>query len=67
MFKTLTVLENLEMGAYPKAGRVDWNRTLDRIHTLFPILAERAQANGRHTVGRRAADGRHRPRPRLRA
>ena len=43
VFKTLTVLENLEMGAYPKSGRENWGRTLDRIHTLFPILAERAK------------------------
>src|SRR5580700_10446860 len=43
VFKTLSVLENLEMGAYPKAGRENWTRTLDRIHTLFPILAERAK------------------------
>jgi branched-chain amino acid transport system ATP-binding protein len=43
VFKTLSVLENLEMGAYPKAGRVNWSRTLDRIHTLFPILAERSR------------------------
>jgi branched-chain amino acid transport system ATP-binding protein len=42
VFKTLTVRENLEMGAYPKAGRTHWHHTLDRIHTLFPILAERA-------------------------
>jgi branched-chain amino acid transport system ATP-binding protein len=42
VFKTLTVRENLEMGAYPKAGRNAWHHTLDRIHTLFPILAERA-------------------------
>ncbi len=42
VFKTLTVLENLEMGAYTKAGQAQWARTLDRIHTLFPILAERA-------------------------
>ena len=42
MFKTLTVRENLEMGAYTKAGQAQWTRTLDRIHTLFPILAERA-------------------------
>jgi branched-chain amino acid transport system ATP-binding protein len=41
VFKTLTVRENLEMGAYPKAGRDQWHHTLDRIHTLFPILAER--------------------------
>jgi branched-chain amino acid transport system ATP-binding protein len=42
VFKTLTVRENLEMGAYPEAGRAKWSHTLDRIHTLFPILAERA-------------------------
>ena len=42
VFKTLTVRENLEMGAFPKAGRDAWRHTLDRIHTLFPILAERA-------------------------
>jgi branched-chain amino acid transport system ATP-binding protein len=43
VFKTLSVLENLEMGAYPKSGRVNWSRTLDRIHALFPILAERSR------------------------
>ena len=43
VFKTLTVRENLEMGAYPQAGRARWVHTIDRIHTLFPILAERAQ------------------------
>ncbi len=42
VFKAMTVRENLELGAYPKAGQVQWARTLDRIHTLFPILAERA-------------------------
>ena len=42
VFKTLTVRENLEMGAYPRAGRTQWAQTLDRIHTLFPILAERS-------------------------
>jgi branched-chain amino acid transport system ATP-binding protein len=41
VFKAMTVRENLEMGAYPEAGRQDWARMLDRIHTLFPILAER--------------------------
>ena len=42
VFRTLTVRENLEMGAYTKAGRSQWHHTLDRIHTLFPILHERA-------------------------
>ena len=42
VFRTLTVRENLEMGAYPSAGRAAWVHTLDRIHTLFPTLASRA-------------------------
>lgn len=42
VFKTLTVRENLEMGAYPETGRAKFAQTLERIHTLFPILAERA-------------------------
>jgi branched-chain amino acid transport system ATP-binding protein len=41
VFASLTVLENLEMGAYAERGRVDWRRNLDRIFTLFPVLAER--------------------------
>ena len=43
VFRTLTVRENLEMGAYPRAGRGQWAQTLERIHALFPILAERAK------------------------
>ncbi|HVC63414.1 MAG TPA: ABC transporter ATP-binding protein [Acetobacteraceae bacterium] len=42
VFKTLTVRENLEMGAYTKTGRAQWRHTLERIHALFPILHERA-------------------------
>jgi branched-chain amino acid transport system ATP-binding protein len=42
VFKAMTVRENLEMGAYPEAGRQAWSRALERIHGLFPILAERA-------------------------
>ena len=42
VFRTLTVRENLEMGAYPATGRAQWTHTLERIHTLFPILAERS-------------------------
>ena len=43
VFRTLTVRENLEMGAYTKAGRAQWHQTLERIHALFPILHERAR------------------------
>ena len=42
VFRTLTVRENLELGAYPGAGRAAFARTLERVHALFPILAERA-------------------------
>jgi branched-chain amino acid transport system ATP-binding protein len=30
------------MGAYTTAGTKQWPQTIERIHTLFPILAERA-------------------------
>jgi branched-chain amino acid transport system ATP-binding protein len=47
VFASMTVLENLEMGAYPQSGRQAWAKNLDRIFALFPILAERrAQAAG---------------------
>ncbi len=42
VFKSLTVRENLEMGAYTEAGRKNWEASLKRIHMLFPILEERA-------------------------
>jgi branched-chain amino acid transport system ATP-binding protein len=42
VFPNLTVLENLEMGANTQAGRAAWTRNLDYVHTLFPVLAERA-------------------------
>jgi branched-chain amino acid transport system ATP-binding protein len=42
VFKALSVVDNLEMGAYPrKADRQTWTRTLERLFGLFPILAER--------------------------
>jgi branched-chain amino acid transport system ATP-binding protein len=41
VFASLTVIENLEMGAYAERGRTEWQRNLDRIFTLFPVLAER--------------------------
>ena len=41
VFASMTVLENLEMGAYPESGRRVWAKNLERIFALFPILAER--------------------------
>jgi branched-chain amino acid transport system ATP-binding protein len=41
VFKTLSVLENLQMGALPRRGRAEWARNLEQIYTLFPVLKER--------------------------
>jgi branched-chain amino acid transport system ATP-binding protein len=41
VFGSMTVMENLEMGAHPLTGRRDWSRNLERIFSLFPVLAER--------------------------
>jgi branched-chain amino acid transport system ATP-binding protein len=41
VFGALTVLENLEMGAYSQSGRNEWTRNIERIFALFPVLAER--------------------------
>ena len=42
VFASLTVLENLEMGAYTEAGRRHWKEMQERIYAWFPILAQRA-------------------------
>jgi branched-chain amino acid transport system ATP-binding protein len=41
VFTQMTVLENLEMGAYLERDRATIARALDRVFTLFPRLAER--------------------------
>jgi branched-chain amino acid transport system ATP-binding protein len=41
VFPNLSVLENLEMGAWTTAGRRDWASNLDYILGLFPVLAQR--------------------------
>jgi branched-chain amino acid transport system ATP-binding protein len=47
VFASMSVLENLEMGAYPQSGRQAWVHNLERIFALFPVLAERrGQAAG---------------------
>jgi branched-chain amino acid transport system ATP-binding protein len=43
VFPSLTVLENLEMGAYTAAGRAAWRRNLESIYAWFPRLKERAK------------------------
>jgi branched-chain amino acid transport system ATP-binding protein len=41
VFASLTVFENLEMGAYTEAGRRAWKENLEAILGWFPVLAER--------------------------
>jgi len=41
VFRTMTVMENLEMGALSPAARARWPDNLGRILQLFPALAER--------------------------
>jgi branched-chain amino acid transport system ATP-binding protein len=43
VFPSLTVLENLQMGAATEAGRRDWAENLEKVYTWFPVLAERAK------------------------
>src|SRR6266498_2099759 len=42
LFAPMTVLENLEMGAYLNRDRADRAQDLERVHELFSMLAERA-------------------------
>jgi branched-chain amino acid transport system ATP-binding protein len=41
LFPQLTVAENLRMGAYLPAARSRFRESLERVYTLFPVLAER--------------------------
>jgi branched-chain amino acid transport system ATP-binding protein len=41
VFASMTVMENLEMGAYTRNGRARWNESLPTILALFPVLEER--------------------------
>ncbi len=43
VFASLTVQENLEMGASTARGRAEWKRNLERCHALFPVLAQRRE------------------------
>jgi branched-chain amino acid transport system ATP-binding protein len=46
IFPGMTVLENLEMGAYTRKDRPAVNADLDRVYGLFPRLAERRRQAG---------------------
>jgi len=42
VFSSLSVLENLQMGAVTEGGRRNWNRNLEQIYAWLPVLKERA-------------------------
>lgn len=44
VFPTLTILENLEMGAYTQAGQNAWKDNIEKIFSWFPVLAERQKS-----------------------
>jgi len=46
IFPRLTVLENLEMGAFTRNSKTEFAETLERVYSLFPILSERKKQLG---------------------
>ncbi|MBT3352063.1 MAG: ABC transporter ATP-binding protein [Nitrospinaceae bacterium] len=46
IFQTLSVLENLEMGAFLRNDAEEVSRDLDHVYSLFPILFERRRQRG---------------------
>jgi branched-chain amino acid transport system ATP-binding protein len=54
LFPFMTVLENLELGAYHPAARARLRQSLDEVMAMFPLLAERrTQLAGRLSGGER--------------
>lgn len=43
LFPKMTVLQNLEMGAFLKKGRLEQENTLGLVYEIFPILKERSR------------------------
>ena len=43
VFPSMTVMENLELGAYTEAGRRSWPTNIEQIFELFPVLSERSE------------------------
>jgi branched-chain amino acid transport system ATP-binding protein len=44
VFPSLTVLENIEMGAYTQRGRREWGANLEKIYAWFPVLKQRSKS-----------------------
>lgn len=43
LFPFMTVMENLQLGAYHSAARARMDQTMEEVLTLFPILADRRE------------------------
>jgi branched-chain amino acid transport system ATP-binding protein len=43
LFPKMTVLQNLEMGAFLKKGRLDKEGTLEWVYEIFPVLKQRSR------------------------
>jgi branched-chain amino acid transport system ATP-binding protein len=46
IFSSLTVEENLRLGAFTRSKKSDYRRNLDEVYVLFPVLKERLQQPG---------------------
>jgi branched-chain amino acid transport system ATP-binding protein len=46
IFPSLTVEENLRLGAFTRSEKGEYRRNLDEVHDLFPVLKERLQQPG---------------------
>jgi branched-chain amino acid transport system ATP-binding protein len=62
VFPALTVLENLEMGAFLLRNDAEFSHRIELVFQVFPRLLERVEQKARHPLRRRTADARHRPR-----
>jgi branched-chain amino acid transport system ATP-binding protein len=51
VFPDMTVLENLEMGAYPYRAWKKRDETLEQVYQIFPLLKERAEQLARTLSG----------------
>ena len=63
LFPSLTVQENLDLGAYLRQAKARRAESLDRVLYALPDSRRAPPPGGRHAVGGRAADAGHRPEP----
>ena len=59
--RTLSVLQNLMMGAYTRRDKNEIEETLKMIYKRFPRLEEEKEPAGGNLIRRRAADACHGP------